>query len=208
MSEETAPEVLIEGIRQGEEAAVAELQERLARKLLPYIHGKIGRKLAARIDAEDILQQTITELVLIIRNGDRPIRDLDPLSLVIARNMIGLWARRRSIHFKPLEGPADDDYGAFEPPAGEDGPHTQIVHQERKTLINDAIETLSTDQAAIVRLRFFHGKEKKPKFHEIAELVGMTPQATEKAYLRAKQKIREYLERHQRRSDDSGIQSP
>ncbi len=50
-------------------------------------------------------------------------------------------------------------------------PEEEAVKKERKRLILEAIRSLSTRQREVVLLRIYHGF----RFHEIAEMLGITP---------------------------------
>lgn len=197
MADEIDQQSLIKGIRSGRAEAAEELHRWLSSRLMPYIRRKVGTKLGVRLDAEDVFNDTFTEILKIVQKGDRPIRYLDRLSLVISRSVIASQARRRSINFKRLDSSDSRKTTTYtqEPEARTSGAHTKFVRVEKKQLIAEALSQLRPVPAAIVRLRFSEPKGKN-QFKEIAKTVGMTPEATEKAYLRAIQKMKEYLQRH------------
>ena len=187
---------LIEGIRDGQRDSETRFYDYLQAKLLPYIRNKIGSHLTSRFDPEDVFHETLTEIISIIRKGDREIKFLDRLSIVVARNVIAGWARRKSVQFRRFGSQASSEGGStIEPPAMQTGPFTKAVRGEKNQLIETALSELKPEQALIVSLRLLQPAGEKLKFREIGEIVGMTPEASEKAYLRAKDKMRDHFKR-------------
>ncbi len=202
----TVESALIESIRRGERHAAVVLNQRLKRKLSGYVRGKIGARLGARLDADDILQETYSEVVQYIRKGSG-VRDLDALCRAIARNLIARQARKKSLLFQRLPSHSSSRGGAEVRgrKAAAQGPHVDLLRRERADVIESALQSLSPQQARIIRLRFFsHGGDRRMTFREIGTILGMRPEAAEKAYQRAKKKLQEYLARRLSHSTLSG----
>jgi RNA polymerase sigma factor (sigma-70 family) len=185
---------LLEDIRSGDLDAATELHNWLSPQLKEYVQRRIGRRLQSRVDAEDVVQETMANILAIIRKGNCAIRHVDRLAKTLAKQAIYRVSQRKSIHFRPLaSGAQTETRSRIEPAAKGPGPRTELIRGERNRLIQDALASLKPEQALIVRLRLAQG-ERKRKFKEIGEIVGMSPAATEKAYLRAKAKIKNYLQ--------------
>jgi DNA-directed RNA polymerase specialized sigma24 family protein len=72
--------------------------------------------------------------------------------------------------------------------------------------VDEALATLKPEQALILRLRLEGGGQKR-KFKEIGELVGISEEAAERAYLRAKEKVKDYVKRRRGAAGDTTSRS-
>lgn len=193
-------ERLVRALREGKPEAIVELRDLLERRLLPYVRRKTSGKLAPRLDADDVVQETVVELYLRVRRADQPIRDLEAFARGIARNVIAAAAQRRSVGFGRLDRswPAGDPIGADSATASR-----WAMATERHALVRNALSTLSPNEVRIIELRFFSSSPKKLTFEDIGRLIGKSASATEKAYLRSKSKLRDYFRRHRLTRSDS-----
>ena len=111
---------LIEGIRNGDAAAERAFFEEISKLLVPFVVKRVARHVSSRFDPDDVVQETLVQLISMIRDGERPIEYLDRLAYTIARHVIANWLRRRSSKFQKMAsaGRDDDSDGArIEPPA-------------------------------------------------------------------------------------------
>ena len=185
--------LLCERIRNGNQDAAAELHAKVAPKLLAYVKQRLGLKLQSRVDPEDIVQETMVDVLAFIRKGEADIRHVEHLSRTIARHAMYRLSMRRSVSFNRLD-PGEGEEGTkrtLEPASAGPGPGTIFLRGERERLLDAAIASLKPEQAEIVRLRLGGGE--KRTFKEIGAIAGISPEAAERAYLRAKEKLLRYL---------------
>jgi RNA polymerase sigma factor (sigma-70 family) len=189
------PGDLLQSVRKGDAQAATELYEWLAPRLLEYVRRRMSRSLSRRVDPEDIVQDTLFEIHRAVLEGEEPIRHLGRYSRAVARHMMYRVAQRKSGQFRQL-GPAggDERPSSTEAVPGGPGSPTQGDFEETRQLVEDALASLVPKQAEVVRLRLASG-ERRRKFKEIGEIVGLSAAAAEKTYLRAKGKIKAYIER-------------
>lgn len=188
---------LMEAVRAGDESAARQLHAELEPELLGYIRRRVSTGLRSRLDPEDVFQETFSEILLALRNTDRPIRHPDRFAKTVARHILYRAAQRKSLAFQSLDpaaSPGETSKGGVQPVATTTDPPGRMMRKERTVLFQEALSSLTPQQARIVRLRL--ETEPRPKFTEIGDTVGMSAQAAERAYLRAVAKIRQYLRHH------------
>jgi RNA polymerase sigma factor (sigma-70 family) len=174
------------------------LYDQFAGELLPYIEGKLGPCMSARYDAEDILQQTLQEILSAMRRGHEPIKNLPAYAKTCARNIIAFYARRKSIHFVPLP-PGDRGTSSGFVPGPRIEPRQQKPEEtdpETRELVQRAIESLEPEERLVIRLRFYSGPGRRPTADEIAQRIGKSRFMAEKILAGAKAKVRRFLMRH------------
>ena len=161
----------IVGIAEGDVNALSVLYDQLSRQIYFVAYAIVKNQ----HDAEDVLQQTLCEIV---KNAHRYQKGTNARAWVlgIARNQALLVCRDRKTHV-PLETLEND---------------TQYAEKDEELLSSltlfDALRTLSEEEQQIVLLRIESGLKCK----EIAELLQITVSAAEKKYQRALKKLKTY----------------
>ena len=147
---------LLARVRDGSQDAAAALYHRYAQRLLALAKAKCGTDLAARVDAEDIVQSVFGSFFRAAARGyyDVPSgEELWGLLLVIALNKIRAKgahhrAAKRDVR-KTVGGaaltPAD---GGVEPPATDEAAHHLL-----RLVIGDVLDLLPVGHREVVRLR-------------------------------------------------------
>ena len=161
----------IVGIAEGDVNALSVLYDQLSRQIYFVAYAIVNN----HHDAEDVLQQTLCEIV---KNAHRYQKGTNARAWVlgIARNQALLVCRERKTHVS-LETLEND---------------TQYAEKDEELLSSltlfDALRTLSEEEKQIVLLRIESGLKCK----EIAELLHITVSAAEKKYQRALKKLKTY----------------
>jgi RNA polymerase sigma-70 factor (ECF subfamily) len=145
---------LIARVREGSEAAASALYSRYARRLLALAKARTGDDLAARVDAEDIVQSVFGSFFRGANQGlyDAPSgEEIWGLLLVIAMNKIRVKARhhraakrdvRKTIGGELLQGEGVDA------PATDEAAYTLL-----RLVVDDVLSGLPAGHRDVVRLR-------------------------------------------------------
>jgi RNA polymerase sigma factor (sigma-70 family) len=198
-------EDVLRRVRCRERRAEEELHAWLVPILLDYVERRLSERVQVRVDPEDVVHDTFSQVLSIVRWDSRAVTNLEALAKTIARHTLHKIGLRRSLDFKPLQDDSGSSSGSVQesaPQARTPGPSTQLMSSERRELLEQALRGLPPEHALIVRLRYLDG-ERRRSFQDIAEIVGMTPAAVEKAYQRAREKVKAALSRKRRRNDSS-----
>ena len=161
----------IVGIAEGDVNALSVLYDQLSRQIYFVAYAIVKNP----HDAEDVLQQTLCEVV---KNACQYRKGTNARAwvLAIARNQAFNLCRDRKAHL-PLEKLEDD---------------ARYAEKDAELLSSftmfDALRTLSEEDRQIVLLRIESGL----KFKEIAELLHITVASAEKKYQRALKKLKTY----------------
>jgi RNA polymerase sigma-70 factor (ECF subfamily) len=158
---------LIARVREGSEDAATALYSRYAQRLLALAKARTGDDLAARVDAEDIVQSVFGSFFRGANQGlyDAPSgEEIWGLLLVIAMNKIRVKARhhraaKRDVR-KTVGGGAPDAEG-FDPPATDEAAHTLL-----RLVVDDVLARLPPGHRDVVRLRL--------EGFDVAEIAGQT----------------------------------
>jgi RNA polymerase sigma-70 factor (ECF subfamily) len=147
---------------------LASYKNRLFRYLLRWVH--------ETATAEDLFQQTWMRVIEKIQGFD-PERNFDAWLFAVARNLTIDYLRRR--HPESLHEPSGDDPALLEQlPAHTAGALDSLLHGERITLVQRALESQPPIYREILTLRF----EEEMKLDEIAEILAI-PLSTVKTRL-------------------------
>jgi RNA polymerase sigma-70 factor (ECF subfamily) len=188
---------LLERLRSGDEAALAEFVEANRPALLGFLHARIGSHLAKKTEAEDILQDAAMEAV---RSLDKaPLDSWDPLHWlfqICERKIID--AHRR--HFASQKRDASRE--AVLPDGSEAAgglanllaasmttPSAAFSRDQRQLRVLAALDTLPEDQREAIRLRYLVGLPSK----EIAQKLGKSDGAVRVMLSRSLAKLQEML---------------
>jgi RNA polymerase sigma-70 factor (ECF subfamily) len=169
---------LLARVRDGSQDAATTLYGRYAQRLLALARAKCGEDLAARLDAEDIVQSVFGSFFRGAAQGyyDAPSgEEIWGLLLVMALNKIRAKGRhhraaRRDVR-KTASGDAiDAPAGGVEPPATDEAAHTLL-----RLVIDEVLDRLPEGHREVVRLRI-EGYE----VTEIATRTGRSMRTTER----------------------------
>ncbi|MCC6493755.1 MAG: sigma-70 family RNA polymerase sigma factor [Pirellulales bacterium] len=188
---------LVERVRSGDEAALAEFVEANRPALLAFLHSRIGAHLARKTEAEDILQDACLEAC---RSLDKaPLESWDPLHWlfqICERKIID--AHRR--HFASQKRDASREASIPEGSEAAGGlgnllaasmttPSAAFSRDQRQLRMLAALDTLPDEQREALRLRYLVGLPSK----EIAQKLGKTDGAVRVMLSRSLAKLQEML---------------
>jgi len=199
MQESVAEAVdLIGRARRGDEAALGRLLEENRAALLAEAERQLRRRLAARVDSADIIQQTFLEAHRGFERfeGHSEIQFASWLRTILNRNIAGQLRDHTRVAKRDLrrERSLDDSRGGGEPlwrriVAGQSTPSQRAMRAEDFARLAVALGTLTKDQREAVRLRHLEGWP----LARIAERLGRTPAAAAGLIKRGVQALRERI---------------
>jgi RNA polymerase sigma-70 factor (ECF subfamily) len=197
---ESSPQPLIERIRRGDEAALAEYIAGRRLQLLAYINRRLGAALKSRIEADDIFQEA--NLDAIRRIGELAAVDRDPFGwlcqiaeqrLVDAHRRLFGAQKRSAGREVGLETPADDTRHS---PlidllvASMTTPSAAFSRDQKELQLADALQGLPEEGREALRLRYIEGLPTK----EIASRLGKTDGAVRVLLTRSLNRLQGVLE--------------
>jgi RNA polymerase sigma-70 factor (ECF subfamily) len=198
-------ENLIERTREGDTAAFEALFERHRGKLHKAIAMRMDRRVAARVDASDVLQETYLEafkrLPKYLEQEGMPFYLW--LHWIAREKVIGLHRRhlgagKRSVQYEAPIMPTDSSVefasGLIDRPPS---PSEELARVELAELLRSALERLTSDERDLILWRHFE----QISAHDMAMLLGITEAAANKRYIRAVERLRKILQ-------DSGVSNP
>jgi RNA polymerase sigma-70 factor (ECF subfamily) len=190
-------EELLDLARQGQAQAFEELFARHRERLRQGIALRLDRRVAARVDVSDLLQETYLEAAR--RLPDYLQRSDMPFYLwlcwlarekVLECHRVHLQAGKRDIRRELLPLPVDSSAhitrGLLGPGPTPSEAAAAIEMAER---LRQALQQLDDDEREIILWRHFD----QLRNQEIAQLLGITPAAANKRYIRALQRLRGLL---------------
>jgi RNA polymerase sigma-70 factor (ECF subfamily) len=184
MSHETPVTLqLLRQARQGDTAALGRLFEFHRDSLRNLAERQLQGRVAARVDASDIVQQTFLDAHRHFEQfaGEEEAELLSWLRSILNQHVAGVirhhaLLQKRSVQREqPLDAyPGDHPATAQELAASHSTPSQRVMRGEDEDRLNRALATLPEDQQRAVRLRHLEGKS----LAEIAELMGRSRTAT------------------------------
>jgi RNA polymerase sigma-70 factor (ECF subfamily) len=199
MQESVAEAVdLIGRARRGDEGALGRLLEENRAALLAEAERQLRRRLAARVDSADIIQQTFLEAHRGFERfeGHSEVQFASWLRTILNRNIAGQLRDHTRAAKRDLrrERSLDDSRGGGEPlwrriVAGQSTPSQRAMQAEDFARLAVALRALTEDQREAVRLRHLEGWP----LARIAERLGRTPAATAGLIKRGVQALRERI---------------
>lgn len=188
---------LLERARQGQPAAFEELFARHRDRLRRGIAMRLDRRLAARVDVSDVLQETYLEAAR--RLADYLDRGRMPFYVwlcwlarekVIECHRVHLEAEKRAVgrELPPLPADASADLAGGLMSKGP-SPSQAVAAAELAERLRAALEQLDEDEREVLLWRHFE----QLRNQEIAQLLGISPAAANKRYIRALQRLRGLL---------------
>jgi RNA polymerase sigma-70 factor (ECF subfamily) len=190
-------EELLLNAREGDRDAVDRLMERHRQSLERMVRGRLNRAVARRVDASDVVQETLLtaskRMAEYVRDPRMPfhawLRQIarDRLNDVYRRQL----ADKRSVANEQSVGGEGSD---FIPPAAlvrdeELTPAEALLRQEFAERFNAAVETLSEPDREIIFMR--HAEQLTNS--EVAEVLGLSQPAAAMRYLRALRQLKSIL---------------
>jgi RNA polymerase sigma-70 factor (ECF subfamily) len=167
-------DIQLEDLRSGDDRAWSLLYDLLATDLLAFV-----RRIGAR-DPEDILGETMLQLVRDLKNYSGETSGLRPWAFRIARNRVidaGRFRKRR-----PVEVPLEDN----EPTISNPAPSSEPVDLVR---LSTMFADLTTEQREVLWIRYVADFS----VAETAEITGRSPEAVSSISFRAIKRLRVLL---------------
>jgi RNA polymerase sigma-70 factor (ECF subfamily) len=198
--EELETNLLIERARQGDNAARADLLDRHRDRLRRMVRVYLDRRLAARLDPSDVIQEALTEAA---RKLPEYLRE-PPLPFYPWLRRIA-WERLVKIHRRHLNAAVRD--ATREVPCGlglpdesawdlagrlvatGTSPINRLVRDEMRARVRAALDRLSERDREVLVMRYLEQLSTK----EIAEALGATEGAVKVRHLRALERLRGLL---------------
>jgi RNA polymerase sigma-70 factor (ECF subfamily) len=192
-------ESLIDQARHGDGAARLSLLERYRDYLRKMVAVRLDRRLAPRVDASDVVQET---LALASRRMDDYLRD-QPLPFLgwlrqLATESIKdthrrhIGSQRRSVDREAQDADLPDESAVQLGQrllARDTSPSNRMIRQERRDQVKTALAEISTRDREILVMRYLEHLDGA----EIAEALGITEGAVKLRLLRALQRMRGLL---------------
>jgi RNA polymerase sigma-70 factor (ECF subfamily) len=171
---------LIERARNGSRVAFDELAAQITAPLLTSIRLGIGEGLRAKLDAEDVLQETLLRAFQSIKHfrwqGEESLRRwLEGIAANFLLHSGRTYGRKKELEIRR------------DPPASDPTPSRNERRNERFDRLKRSIDGLSPDYRTVIRLSRLEGL----KIQEIAERMGRSPSAVKNLLLRAMKQLRE-----------------
>lgn len=190
---------LLEQARAGDRAAMDDLFRACRGYLGVVAEGHVGSRLQAKVDASDVVQQTLLEAHRDFQRfrGSTGPEWLGWLREILSHNAADFVRRyhgtekRAARREVPLRRESDDSSigGALEPADRGDSPSQQLMRRERELAVADALEKLTPDHREVVLLRNI---ERLP-FDEVARRMGRSRPAAQMLWMRAIRKLQEVM---------------
>ena len=158
---------------------------------------QVEKKLQAKVDASDLVQQTLLEAYRDFRNfrGGTEAEWLAWLRRILthnAANFIRHWQTtgKRQTRREVQLGPADSSAAPrLEPSDHGESPSEQLMRKEREVLVADAVAQLPADYQEVINLR---NLQRLP-FNEVAQRIGRSRPAVQMLWLRALNQLQQIL---------------
>jgi RNA polymerase sigma-70 factor (ECF subfamily) len=194
------PELLLVLAKGGDGAALGRLLERYRNYMGLLIRLQIGRRLRAKVDIEDLMQEIWLEIhrkITLFRGGSE--REF----LTWARRVIGAILANQVRHYlgtkcrdlrleRALADELDQSSRALNENlvAAESSPSQQAVRREQAVILADALQDLPEDYREVIILRQLEGLS----FPDVARRMGRTEDSVKNVWLRALARLRRTLE--------------
>ena len=158
---------------------------------------QVEKKLQAKVDASDLVQQTLLEAYRDFRNfrGGTEAEWLAWLRCILthnAANFIRHWKTTGKRQAKREVSLAAGDSSAgprLDPSDNGESPSQQLMRKERELLVADAVARLPLDYQEVINLR---NLQRLP-FNEVAERMGRSRPAVQMLWLRALNQLQQIL---------------
>lgn len=177
---------LIDEALSGDQAAF----EKLMNKYYQHIYNLIFKMIFRKEDVEDLTQEAFIKAFNSLENFDRQFAFSTWLYKIATNNCIDYLRKKKLSTFSiDKEIQSEDSDFKFEIPDTEYIPDNKIIEEQRKKIIDEAIESLPEKYKRVIVLR--HKKEME--YEEIAEKLEL-PLGTVKAHIfRGRELLNKYL---------------
>ncbi|MBI2192518.1 MAG: sigma-70 family RNA polymerase sigma factor [Planctomycetes bacterium] len=192
---------ILQQVRKGEAEAVDRLLSRHRDALRRMVEFRLDRALASRVDASDIIQETLIEanrrLADYMKNPAMPfhlwLRYIARDHLIAAQRR-HQGAQRRSVNReRSLADPAFSDCSSVDLAArlraAGPTPAAEAIRKELEHRFQEALSGLGGDDREVILMRHFEHLSNQ----EVAQTLGLTEQAASMRYLRALRRLRDRL---------------
>src|SRR5947209_10412861 len=192
---------LLEGARDGDPAALAELFSRYRDRLRRMVELRLDRRLQARVDASDVIQDAYLEVAQRLESylGDPKLPFFLWLRLVVGDHLLEQYRRHLGTHMRDagLEVslyrgalPAASSAALAAQLLGQQTSPTQAVARaERLLRVQEALNSLDPIDREILSLRHFEQLSRS----EAAQALGIEEAAAAKRYVRALKRLKDLL---------------
>ena len=192
---------LIEKARAGDPAAEAALLAGHRDRLRRLVSSRIDRRVAARIDPSDVIQEAMAEaasrLSDYLRNPPLPLVawlsqfTLERLSKL---HRYHLRTRKRSVarERRPLRADQSEPgpWSGLDPIAGDTSPSGRLIKDEARDHVRRALARLPEGDRKLLEMRHLEARS----MAEIGEVFGISEGAAKVRHLRAIRRLKPYLE--------------
>lgn len=196
-------DLLLQAVSRGEPAARSRLLDRHRDRLRRMIAVRMDRRLAARVDPSDIVQDVLLEADHLLGSylEQRPLPFFPWLRQIAGNKLMDLYrrhvsARRRSVRREERSLARLPDESAWELAArlfaADSGPLAQVLREERRRHVRAALDGLDERDREVLVLRHL---EQLPTA-EIAEVLGVSEGAVHTRHLRALQRLGTLLKKY------------
>lgn len=164
--------------------------DKLMKKYYQLIYNLVYRMISKKEDVEDLTQEAFIKAFNSLQNFDKQFSFSTWLFKIATNNAIDYLRKKKLATFsidKEIE--SDDNDYKFEIPDHENKPDKQIMHQQMKEILDEAIKSLPKKYRDVIILR--HKKELE--YEEIAKKMKL-PLGTIKAHIfRGRELLNKYL---------------
>lgn len=196
---------LLDEVASGDRAAFEELFARHERRLHRFVEMRLDRRLRARVDPSDVVQET--QLQAFSKMDDYLARRPMPFRLWLQKTAYERLHKARRRHIRAArrsvqrELPLPDHSSRLlgEQLLNEAGPSQRLSQQESVRLVGESIAELAEIDREILMMRSFEGLS----FDEIAVILEIEPAAARKRFGRALLRLRKALNRRGLFDDDA-----
>jgi RNA polymerase sigma-70 factor, ECF subfamily len=195
---------LLRDAARGDQAALRSLLERHRERLRRMVALRLDSRLSARLDASDVVQEALADAAQKLSDyeRDRPLPFYPWLHRLTAERLAIVHrqhrSKGRSVGREQRGHDLPDDSAQLlvdQLVAGDPTPGHDLLREERRQRVRDALDRLSQPDREILVMRYLEDLS----FPEIAAILEIGESAAKMRHLRAIERIRSVL-----KSDDSG----
>jgi RNA polymerase sigma-70 factor (ECF subfamily) len=187
---------LLAQARSGREDAVARLFDQRRERLRRAVLLRLDRRVAARVDASDVVQETYLEAARRLPDYlDRPTLPFDLWLMCLAREQVlqqhrrHLGAEARAVGREVGALPEEASGGFVAAVAGGPSPSGAAAAAEAAERLRHALARLDDDERELILWRHFEQLSNR----EAAQMLGVSEAAASKRYVRALERLRGLL---------------
>jgi len=192
---QASPELLLARARAGDQNALGEVLEEYREYLRLLARPRVGRELRVRLDASDLVQETLLEAQ---RDFHQFVGNSEgELAVWLRRILVRNLADQLKFHQsekrdlgreQPLEALIEQAHEALAAPLSTPSGHAS--RREEAVALANAMASLPTDYREVITLRHLEGQS----FEAVAARMGRTPGAVRMLWLRAVERLGGLLE--------------